>query len=189
MITELHAGGTLRHWHSSITRNQNPLLQNQDFIFHGHLAKELKTVSVAVSQALRYLHKTKIIHRDVRPDNIFVRLDERTGSIEDAVLADLGLFCFAGDSGFAEDEYSENASIPTPPNQRQPPHGRHPPHQIQHMNKGSFKFDRSRGLADNPLEELLRDSHTVSGDSRYWPPEVVAQMLDERIVKGAMDMR
>ena len=174
MITELHAGGTLRKWHSHITRNQNPILPDRDMIFQGHLAKELKTVAVAISQALRYLHKTKIIHRDVRPDNIFVRLEERSGSIEDAVLADLGLFCFAGEAafGFGEGQQSGGAGSAAGKELTQ-----------------AVLFDRTRGLAGNAIEELLKDGHTISGNPMYWPPEVVAQFMDERFVKNAMDMR
>eukprot|EP00392_Amoebophrya_sp_AT5.2_P004825 g4834.t1 len=94
MITELHPGGCLRKWHYNITHNIHPESNELGFKFAGEMCRELKNCAISISQGLRYLHSTKIIHRDVRPDNIFVKVD-RGGKIQDAVLADLGLFRFA----------------------------------------------------------------------------------------------
>ncbi|CAD7934531.1 unnamed protein product [Amoebophrya sp. A120] len=94
MITELHPGGCLRKWHYNVSNGIHPETNEKGFKFAGEMCRELKNCAISVSQGLRYLHNTKIIHRDVRPDNIFVKVD-RGGKIQDAVLADLGLFRFA----------------------------------------------------------------------------------------------
>jgi len=106
MITELHPGGCLRKWHYNITHNIHPESNELGFKFAGEMCRELKNCAISISQGLRYLHSTKIIHRDVRPDNIFVKVD-RGGKIQDAVLADLGLFRFA-----REKEVVSNAAGP-----------------------------------------------------------------------------
>ncbi|CAD7930358.1 unnamed protein product [Amoebophrya sp. A25] len=93
MVTELHLGGCLRKWHWNIQNHVHPETGERGFKFAGELVRELRNCAISVSQGLRYLHGTKIIHRDVRPDNIFVKVD-RGGKIQDAVLADLGLFKF-----------------------------------------------------------------------------------------------
>lgn len=53
----------------------------------------VETLSIAgqVSAALHYAHQAGVIHRDVKPGNIMIRRDPRTGASGQALVADFGI--------------------------------------------------------------------------------------------------
>jgi serine/threonine protein kinase len=49
-----------------------------------------------VLEALQYIHKLKILHRDIKPDNLILR---NHNDITDPVLVDFGLADFYSETG------------------------------------------------------------------------------------------
>eukprot|EP00397_Hematodinium_sp_SG-2012_P013369 GEMP01013572.1.p1 GENE.GEMP01013572.1~~GEMP01013572.1.p1 ORF type:complete len:480 (+),score=64.35 GEMP01013572.1:234-1673(+) len=90
IITELIDGGNLRRWSA-----QNGLVQGRELEYQD--IDDLCKVANNISHGLAWLHQHKIIHRDVRPENILVKLFPGSDStrIKSAVLADMGLFAFS----------------------------------------------------------------------------------------------
>jgi len=89
VITELIDGGSLRRWsiESGLAKGRPAIKQEMD---------DLCKVANHISHGLAWLHQHHIIHRDVRPENILIKLFPGSDStrIQSAVLADMGLFSF-----------------------------------------------------------------------------------------------
>ncbi|KAH9871716.1 hypothetical protein J1614_005972 [Plenodomus biglobosus] len=62
--------------------------------------RELKQVSRCVLEALRVLHDDGFVHTDVKPDNVFVNLQQGASRFSDVQLGDLG-GCYPADSEWA----------------------------------------------------------------------------------------
>lgn len=90
IITELIDGGSLRRWsmETGLPKERSPVRQDMD---------DLCKVANHISHGLAWLHQHQIIHRDVRPENILIKLFPGSDStrIQSAVLADMGLFAFS----------------------------------------------------------------------------------------------
>lgn len=89
IITELIKGGNLRRWSQTtgFYPDGRPCTKKD--------AKNLMKVVTDISHGLAWLHHRNIIHRDVRPENILINTDSSASRIENAVLADMGLFAFS----------------------------------------------------------------------------------------------
>jgi len=89
IITELIKGGNLRRWSQTtgFYPDGRPCTEKD--------AKNLMKVVTDISHGLAWLHHRNIIHRDVRPENILINTDSTATRIENAVLADMGLFAFS----------------------------------------------------------------------------------------------
>ena len=66
--------------------------------------EEAKRIAIAVSNALDYIHKQKVTHLDVKPENIMM-LKRRNGSIT-PVLIDFGLACHYKKNGSSTSKHS-----------------------------------------------------------------------------------
>jgi len=89
IITELIKGGNFRRWSQTagFYPDGRPCTAKD--------ATNLMKVVTDISHGLAWLHHRNIIHRDVRPENILINTDSSASRIENAVLADMGLFAFS----------------------------------------------------------------------------------------------
>ena len=73
---------------------------NDYFFTHNPNSKQILTIMKQVSSAVAHLHKIKVIHRDLKPDNILI-LQNRQSQIPTAKIADFGLAKAIADGQFS----------------------------------------------------------------------------------------
>ena len=56
-----------------------------------HVTKQTLTIAVALTRSVRYLHDRKIIHRDVKPANIFLSTNAARATPAEIKLGDFGV--------------------------------------------------------------------------------------------------
>lgn len=104
-------------------KQSSSLRQNPDCYGNGYIEMQAASITYQLLSALAYLHEKGIVHRDVKPENIFLSKEEN-GSDKDRLLvklSDFGLarFLYAQNVGSKEDESSvtltTEASPLTPP--------------------------------------------------------------------------
>lgn len=87
ILMQVVKGRTLESYIRRLARDQEA--KGTDRIFSVDLAR--LSIAIEIANALEYLHKKKLIHRDVKPANIFLPSSEGHSSSKEAILGDFGI--------------------------------------------------------------------------------------------------
>ena len=72
IVMEYIRGGTLESLIKKLSSNGGPTTGFGPTLRAAHLTKQTLSIASGVANALRYLHDRKVVHRDVKPANIFI---------------------------------------------------------------------------------------------------------------------
>ena len=83
LILEYFNGGDLAGYLKNLKKGDKGLLELV-------MLEEIKAISYSLASALYYMHSRNIIHRDIKPDNLLISLDQKTKRLASVKLTDFG---------------------------------------------------------------------------------------------------
>eukprot|EP00826_Nyctotherus_ovalis_P057190 TRINITY_DN7811_c0_g2_i1.p1 TRINITY_DN7811_c0_g2~~TRINITY_DN7811_c0_g2_i1.p1 ORF type:complete len:791 (+),score=232.68 TRINITY_DN7811_c0_g2_i1:50-2422(+) len=83
LILEYFNGGDLENYLKKIKQGDKGLAELAMY-------EEVKAISYSLASALYFMHSKNIIHRDIKPNNLLISLDEKTQRLSSVKLTDFG---------------------------------------------------------------------------------------------------